>query len=206
MKFIFKKSIIVAAFLFGAVDISNAQVKVGSNPTVIGTNSNLEVEATNAKKVIVNKADGTLILENTPTGAITDKYLSIDALGNVRSVAPPTYSITGIYRGSIVTPINIGSCPASLTTSGYFTSAACAVATIPGAYGKNILTLTFPSVGTTNYEVFSTHNVNNSDYPDGSNDADLPLIFEKTDTSFKVFLEETAYTGTGSSFSFLIVK
>jgi len=47
MKSIFKKSIIVAAFLFGAVGISNAQVKVGDNPTVINAGSVLELESTN---------------------------------------------------------------------------------------------------------------------------------------------------------------
>jgi hypothetical protein len=206
MKSIFKKSIIVAAFLFGAVGISNAQVKIGSNPTTIGANSNLEVEATNARKVIVNKADGTVVIENTPLGAATDRYLSVDASGNVRAVVPVTSGITNIYRGTIVTPINVGACPASLTTSGYFTSAACALPPVNSNVGKNILTITFPSVGSSNYDVFSTNNLNTADSPDSGNDVLLPMIYEKTDTSFKVFLEETSATQIGTSFSFMIVK
>ncbi|SEJ69039.1 hypothetical protein SAMN04487995_5946 [Dyadobacter koreensis] len=47
MKSIFKKSIIAAAFLFGAVGISNAQVKVGNNPTFINPSAALEIETTN---------------------------------------------------------------------------------------------------------------------------------------------------------------
>jgi hypothetical protein len=59
MKSILKKSIIVAAFLFGAVGISNAQVKIGTNPTTIEATSNLEVEAsTTGRKVKVDKTTG----------------------------------------------------------------------------------------------------------------------------------------------------
>jgi hypothetical protein len=47
MKSLFKKSIIVAAFLFGAVGISNAQVKVGNNPTTIDPSAALEIESAN---------------------------------------------------------------------------------------------------------------------------------------------------------------
>ncbi len=61
-----------------------AQVKVGSNPTTINPNSNLEVEATNGKKVIVHKDNGTVVIENVPTGAATDSVMTVDANGNVR--------------------------------------------------------------------------------------------------------------------------
>ena len=79
-----------------------AQVKIGTNPTTIGANSNLEVEATNNKKVIVHKNDGTMVIENTPPGSITDSMLSVDAAGNVRSIStaritrPPVY----VYEAS----------------------------------------------------------------------------------------------------------
>jgi hypothetical protein len=46
MKSIFKNSIIVAALLFGAASVSNAQVKVGDNPGVINAGSVLELEST----------------------------------------------------------------------------------------------------------------------------------------------------------------
>ncbi|WP_147300426.1 hypothetical protein [Dyadobacter luteus] len=48
---------------------SFAQVKIGTNPTTIGANSNLEVEALNNKKVIVHKDNGTMVIENTPLGS-----------------------------------------------------------------------------------------------------------------------------------------
>lgn len=64
-----------------------AQLKIGSNPTVIGANRNLEIEADNGKKVIVNKVDGTLVIENTPDAATDDKFLKIDAAGNVKKLA-----------------------------------------------------------------------------------------------------------------------
>jgi len=91
MKSIFKKSIIVAAFLFGAVGISNAQVKVGANPTVIGTNSNLEVEAANGNKTIVNKANGQVTIQDGTQGS--GKVLTSDAngggVGNHRAYRQP---------------------------------------------------------------------------------------------------------------------
>ncbi len=63
-----------------------AQLKIGSNPTVIGANRNLEIEADNGKKVIVNKADGTVVIENAPDAAANDKFLKIDAAGNVKKL------------------------------------------------------------------------------------------------------------------------
>lgn len=64
-----------------------AQVKIGTNPTTIGANNNLEVEATNNKKVIVHKDNGTVVIENTPSGALTDSVLTVDASGNVREIS-----------------------------------------------------------------------------------------------------------------------
>ena len=91
MKSIFKKSIIVAAFLFGAANISNAQVKVGSNPTVIGTNRNLEVEAGSGQKVFVDKTDGTFTIENTPMSTNTaDRTIGVDATGKVITIPNTT--------------------------------------------------------------------------------------------------------------------
>ncbi|WP_159478275.1 C1q-like domain-containing protein [Dyadobacter sp. 3J3] len=61
-----------------------SQVKIGTNPTTINANSNLEVEGTNNKKVIVHRNDGTVVIENTPSGKITDSLLTVDPSGNVR--------------------------------------------------------------------------------------------------------------------------
>lgn len=63
-----------------------AQVKIGTSPTTIDANSNLEVQAANNKKVIIHKDNGTVVIENTPSGAITDSLLTRDLIGNVRSI------------------------------------------------------------------------------------------------------------------------
>ena len=72
------------ALLFGSSSVF-AQVKIGTNPTTIGSNSNLEVEASNSKKVIVNKTSGTVVIENTPMGALTDSIVTVDASGNIKA-------------------------------------------------------------------------------------------------------------------------
>lgn len=86
-----KTTTLFSAFVFtiglAVSSASMAQVKIGTNPTTIGANSNLEVEATNNKKVIVNKADGTVVIENTPVGTSADKLLAIDASGNVKTTS-----------------------------------------------------------------------------------------------------------------------
>jgi hypothetical protein len=72
--------------LMASAGTAFGQVKIGTNPTTIGANSNLEVEAVNNKKVIVHKNDGTVVIENTPSGAETDSIMTIDVTGNVRRV------------------------------------------------------------------------------------------------------------------------
>lgn len=101
---------VATIFFAAAPDSAFAQVKIGSNPTVIGSNSNLEVEATNAKKVIVHKSDGTVVIENTPQGANTDKLMSVDAAGNVRALTLDEVNTPAASRpflrlkGGIITP------------------------------------------------------------------------------------------------------
>ncbi len=80
MKLIFNKSFILAAFLFGAASISNAQVKIGANPSTIDTNNALEVEATNGNKTTVNKATGQVTIKDGTQGV--DRILTSDANGN----------------------------------------------------------------------------------------------------------------------------
>lgn len=79
MKSIFKKSIIAAVLLFGAASASNAQVKVGVNSTNIGANSNLEVEAANGNKTIVDKATGKVTIQDGTQGI--NRIFSSDANG-----------------------------------------------------------------------------------------------------------------------------
>lgn len=55
------------AMLTVVLTTTHAQVKIGNNPTVLGTNNTLEVEATNAKKVAVKSDTGQLIVGSTAT-------------------------------------------------------------------------------------------------------------------------------------------
>ena len=67
-------SMITSSMAFQA----NAQVKVGSNPTTISSNANLEVEATNASKTVITKDLGRLGVNTTsPT-------TTLDVNGNAR--------------------------------------------------------------------------------------------------------------------------
>jgi hypothetical protein len=63
-------------------------VKIGTNPTTISPNSNLEVEATNNKKVIVDKGTGTLKVENKPLAAQTDSLVTRGADGELHQMSP----------------------------------------------------------------------------------------------------------------------
>ncbi|SEJ69099.1 hypothetical protein SAMN04487995_5952 [Dyadobacter koreensis] len=79
---VFAPAILVGSMLFSPNLF--AQVKIGTIPTMIEANSNLEVEATNGKKVIAHKDNGSVVIENTPSGAPADSIMTIDANGNVR--------------------------------------------------------------------------------------------------------------------------
>lgn len=83
-RLLFSATFAMATFVSSAVF---AQVKIGTNPTTIGANSNLEVEAANNKKVIVDKNVGTVRIDNLPTGAATDSLVSWDpATGILRKI------------------------------------------------------------------------------------------------------------------------
>ena len=66
---------------------SFAQVKIGTNPTTIGTSSNLEIEATNNKKIVGDKATGTLRIENKPLAAIEDSVVMRGADGELHQIS-----------------------------------------------------------------------------------------------------------------------
>ena len=58
---------LVAAFL--TTSNASAQVKIGSNPTVIGANANLEVEAANGNKTVIQKNNGDVGIGTATPGA-----------------------------------------------------------------------------------------------------------------------------------------
>jgi hypothetical protein len=109
--------VLVLLLSFSGVKV-NAQVKVGSNPTLIGPNSNLEVEATNGNKTVIQKSDGNvgvgtpnpsnqlhikspldpLRLEGVATGSGNETLLTIDSNGVVKkqpiTIPVPTTRLT----------------------------------------------------------------------------------------------------------------
>lgn len=110
--------IITIFTIFFAVPL-HAQVKVGSNPTVINTNTNFEVEATDATRLRVNRDNGNVgigttaaptnklhvtatadpvKLEGVQTGATSDQLLVIDASGIVKKT--PSSSVVGLLTAT----------------------------------------------------------------------------------------------------------
>ncbi|RYC68425.1 hypothetical protein [Spirosoma sordidisoli] len=82
-----KTYLLILIGLFAISPIAEAQVKIGSNPTSISATSNLEIEASNGKKVTVDKttgalkADGALAFPGAGTPA-AGAALTSDATGN----------------------------------------------------------------------------------------------------------------------------
>jgi Chaperone of endosialidase len=110
------KQIIIAAALTSAAFSSQAQVKIGANPTVIGTGENLEVEATNGNKVVILQSNGYVgIGTATPTAT-----LDVVSWSGVRSVAQHPLGLgNGFYT---TTSINLNSADGNQTAlyKGYF--------------------------------------------------------------------------------------
>ena len=88
------------AGLLLVTSFSKAQVKMGANPGTIGTNSGLEVEATNGNKTIVNKATGQVTIQDGTQGA--GKSLTSDANGGSSWASPAVIKqnlgIAGAFR------------------------------------------------------------------------------------------------------------
>ncbi len=95
---------LVAAFMLTSSSLF-AQIKIGANSTTIGTNSNLEVEATNANKTVITKDAGKLIVDGNaqiktlPAAALTDKSVAADASGNLTLRSNLTIAPLGLLTG-----------------------------------------------------------------------------------------------------------
>lgn len=114
-----------------------AQVKIGSNHTVIGSSSNLEIEAANGKKTIVDKATGQVTIQDGTEGA--GKVLTSDATGKASWVS--------VSQGNTF-----------LTATGTFT---CPFNGATGATGLATgITLTIPQTGWYYFESGYTLNTN----------------------------------------------
>ncbi len=76
--------------------MAQAQVKIGANAKTIGASSNLEVEAANGKKTIVDKATGQVTIQDGTEGL--GKVLTSDATGKSSWVTPPADTDQTGYR------------------------------------------------------------------------------------------------------------
>lgn len=105
-----RKAIAMALFgvtLLGISPALFAQVKIGTNPTVIGATNNLEVEASTAgRKTSVDKVTGQVTIADGTEGA--GKVLTSDAAGGASwQAAYSTSLITGLSNpplGAYITP------------------------------------------------------------------------------------------------------
>ena len=89
-----------AAMLFGA-SAALAQVKIGTNPTTIEPNSNLEVEAsTPGRKMKVDKTTGQVSIADGTEGA--GKVLTSDATGGSSWQYPLSGSMVNGTVGGVV--------------------------------------------------------------------------------------------------------
>jgi len=118
-------STLTIGFLLVATTISSAQVKIGSNPTTIDPNSNLEVEASTAgRKVKIDKTTGQITIADGTHGE--GKILSSDANGVASwQPAPGTSVIIGDNNSpSLVfvsppTDDHVPDCPITLNKGTY---------------------------------------------------------------------------------------
>lgn len=80
-----KKILFIATLIVSS--LVSAQMKVGSNPTSIGTSNNLEIEAASSDKVYVHKVDGRVFIENKPNATFVDSIVMRDANGEIRQMS-----------------------------------------------------------------------------------------------------------------------
>lgn len=99
-----------------------AQVKIGTNPTVIDGNSNLEIEAsTSGRKVSVNKTTGQLTVKDGTEGA--GKVLTSDANGNAEwKPAGPEQTVKYAFRSRKVDGVDVAAGQGDFVYNGYETS------------------------------------------------------------------------------------
>lgn len=99
------KNIFLSLAAMAFFTTAQAQVKIGANPTTIGATSNLEVEATNGNKTIVNKTNGQVTIQDGTQGA--GKVLTSDANGaaswnSLESARIPRIVFMGYQTGGLL--------------------------------------------------------------------------------------------------------
>ncbi|WP_375448413.1 hypothetical protein [uncultured Fibrella sp.] len=135
--------------LLAGATATYAQVKIGANAKTIGSASNLEVEAANGNKTIVDKATGQVTIQDGTQG--TNKILTSDANG-ASSWQPlasqPSFPIklTSLFNGLILPKSNLpGNVSPALNTP------TSATTTNGIAYTYTMLTNRAASVSSTQY-------------------------------------------------------
>jgi len=102
---VFASAMFAGMMLFGSSVF--AQVKIGTNPATIGGTSNLEVEAANGKKVIIEKSVGTVQIDNLPSGLESDSLVTVGPDGVLKRSSLSTIKrILGSSGSAIMTKTN----------------------------------------------------------------------------------------------------
>lgn len=115
----------LAAALFFGSSAAFAQVKIGTNPTVIGATNNLEVEASTAgNKVSVDKTTGKVTIADGSQGA--GKVLTSDANGVATWTLPSSIILEGTFTPPSTIAVATGTgtvvlnnCPITLNKGTY---------------------------------------------------------------------------------------
>jgi hypothetical protein len=118
--------------------------------------------------------------------------------------------IATVLEGRLKKGIDVGGSTvvtfAATEYEGFITSA-----TSSPSGGYSVLTINMADQGTIDYDIFtsmysSASVATGSTGADGNNDFTFPLVFNKTPTSFQIFVEETSSTPQNVFFSFLLTK
>lgn len=142
------KQLLVSLFLmFVGMASAVAQVKVGANPGSIGSGSSLEVEATNGKKLIVDKTDGSVTVQSLSAGSASDSVMTFDANGKLTrmSLGRLAKTLSTNYASSAAATPNsgvgqpsVGTCPGLDYVPNGIASVAPATTTLAGVSGITV--------------------------------------------------------------------
>jgi len=199
---VFASAMFAGMMLFGSSVF--AQVKIGTNPATIDAANNLEVESTAGNKVSVNKTTGKVTIADGSQG--TGKVLTSDANGVATWQASTSSSV---FIGTVdAGDINQFNTSASIPVSGYITSAGrYSSITGPGGQLFSVISVQFPSLGTTNYVANVTlESITNLGGGFNVSVVTPPVITLKTETGFNVYIRENAQQGQDIRLNIMIAK
>jgi hypothetical protein len=207
---------------------SYAQVKIGTNPTTIGANSNLEIESTSNNKVVVQKSNGnmgvgtsspgnklevnsgttntsglrfTQLQSSSPATAGAAK-LGVNSVGDV-VIAPKEPSL---YAGTVSVRDIYFPGSENPPTSGYFTSAVSTMHNSGSGFGSRTV-IYFPDLGTTDYVVNITMEATKALLGGYStSQVTQPVVLNKNSSNFTVYLREYQQIEQDIKLNIMLVK